>query len=95
MRVGAFSFSVRAKMLVHETSRITLSKMEADILLALMVASPRVVSFQELRGTLDRPPTSRRALAVHICALRQKVESYPRWPYHLKTIRGRGYLFRG
>jgi DNA-binding response OmpR family regulator len=35
-----------------------------------------------------------RTLDVHICWLRQKVESDPRMPEHILTKRGQGYTLR-
>jgi DNA-binding response OmpR family regulator len=80
--------------LVRPSSQSAFTDMETDILHVLRSRVAQIITFDQFERALARPPASRRALAVHICAIRRKVEEHPHWPRHVLTVRGRGYVFR-
>ena len=66
--------------------------------LALLVALARkpneVLSREEIAGALGMDDSGERAVDVQVTRLRRKVESDPREPRFLHTVRGRGYVLK-
>jgi OmpR family response regulator RpaB len=76
---------------------IVLTAMEYRLLDALTGTPGRVYSRGELISMLDEAGTLEsfdRAIDSHISRLRTKIESDPRNPRHLHTVRGMGYRFQ-
>jgi len=95
VRVGEFTLRVMENELSVDGRRIALCKSESDLLYVLLTRADEVVPFDELRAILrPQPKTKRGSLAVHIHALRRKIEADRHRPRHLLTIRFRGYTFR-
>ena len=72
-------------------ARITLTTREIEVLRCLTQAPGRIVSRTELA---DGEDISERAIDVQINRLRRKIESDPRDPIYLQTVRGAGYVLR-
>jgi len=75
---------------------VALAPKEFRLLQVLMESRGRVVSRQAL---LDKVWGSdfdgdQQTINVHIRWLREKIETTPQTPYYIRTVRGRGYLFR-
>jgi two-component system, OmpR family, response regulator len=78
-----------------ENVRVSLTSVEFDLLFALCRNSGRTLSREQLLelahggqvGSLDR------SVDVHISRIRQKIETDPRDPSLIKTVRLGGYLF--
>jgi two-component system OmpR family response regulator len=75
--------------------RITLTSVEFDLLLAFCRNAGRVLTREQLieliHGRLAGP--IERSIDVHISRIRQKIESDPREPLLIKTVRLGGYIF--
>ena len=91
-----FRFDPDARTLRVETGVHQLTPTEAR-LMEVMVAEPgRTFTRDQLIGALDVAGALDifdRAIDVQISRLRAKIESNPRKPRHLQTIRGLGYRF--
>ncbi len=76
---------------------LDLTTAEFDILLCLVQASPQPVSAVELvqcaLGYETYPAEAREIIKWHIHRLRRKLEAGPNAFRHIKTVRGRGYLW--
>ena len=86
--VGFRNFEVRAR---GQTFRLTL--LEAMLLKLLVQNAGRVVSKGEILEKVWNvsPDTATRAVDNFIVRLRRYIESDPRFPTHLHTVRGAGY----
>jgi two-component system OmpR family response regulator len=78
-----------------EGVRVATTSAEFDILLAFCRNPGRVLSRDQLldltHGGLAGPVE--RSVDVHVSRIRQKIESDPREPSHIKTVRLGGYIF--
>jgi two-component system, OmpR family, alkaline phosphatase synthesis response regulator PhoP len=73
---------------------INLSPKEFELLRYLILWRGSVISRSELLSAVWRYRADyTRTLDVHISMLRQKLETSPRKPSHIFTVRGEGYLF--
>jgi two-component system phosphate regulon response regulator OmpR len=74
--------------------RQLLTAYEFDLLAALAHAGGRVLSREQLLDALRGAEYEAfdRSIDVHISKLRAKLETNPREPRHIKTIRGVGYV---
>jgi len=94
VRCGRFELRVMENVLTVDERPIALTQSESDLLYVLMSRADDVVPFREMRGYLRPAKTKKGSLAVHIHALRRKIESDLSRPRHIVTIRLRGYTFR-
>ena len=62
--------------------------------IALARKPNEVLSREEIAGTLGMDDSGERAVDVQVTRLRRKVESDPREPRFLHTVRGRGYVLK-
>lgn len=85
------------KNLIAETPKgsIHLTPKEYDILDYLMKNSEKCISPEELYSEVwcATPFNCRPVVAVHICHLREKIETNPSRPQYLKRIWGKGYRY--
>ncbi len=80
-----------------DTRLLELTTAEYDILLRLAEESPNPVSAQQLLSTAlgyqNHPAEAREKAKWYIHHLRRKVETDPKHPQFIKTVRGKGYLW--
>jgi DNA-binding response OmpR family regulator len=86
---------VANRQVVTKNKIFHLTPMECRLLAVFMRNAGEILSrkylMQEVWSTDYIDDT--RTLEVHVCWLRKKIESDPRRPRHLRTVRGRGYQF--
>jgi len=74
---------------------IRLTKLEFDLLQALVTHPDKVLTYQYLLETVWGPGyTDIRTVHVHVCNLRRKIEKGPAGPRYIIAIPGVGYRFR-
>jgi len=99
IRFGPFRFDLGREELVqaaagqNDGQPVRLTAAEASLLKVLAGKADTPVSRQEL---LDRSKISgnERTVDVQVTRLRRKIESDPRLPRYLQTVRGAGYVLR-
>jgi len=71
-----------------------LTQYEFELLVALARAAGRVLSREQLLDVLKGTEYESfdRSIDVHISRLRAKLETDPKAPRHIKTVRGVGYV---
>ncbi|NQV44803.1 MAG: response regulator [Rhodospirillales bacterium] len=72
---------------------VHLTEVEASLLTALARKPGKVLSREELIG-ITGAIGSDRAIDVQVTRLRRKIETNPRMPRYLQTVRGRGYILQ-
>jgi DNA-binding response OmpR family regulator len=94
IRVGALLLEPAAMAGFLDGRRLSLTAYEFSLLRALAERAGRVLSREQLldlaKGSAEE--TFDRSIDVHISRLRQKLESDPRHPQLLRTVRGAGYM---
>jgi two-component system, OmpR family, phosphate regulon response regulator OmpR len=93
VRFGAFSFDLERRLLRRGGEEIRLTSAEAALLAAL-AASPGVALPREALSQQSDPAGGSRMVDVQMTRLRRKIESDPRFPRYLQTVRGRGYMLQ-
>lgn len=93
IRMGAFAYYPAREELWRGDSRIRLTAGEASLLKALAERAGEPLSREELlQRSADCANT--RSVDVQVTRLRRKIETDPRSPRYLQTVRGRGYMLR-
>jgi two-component system, OmpR family, response regulator len=94
LTVGALKIDTTSRTVTLRNRAINVTTYEFSLLRALAERPGRVLSREQImdlaRGSADE--TFDRSIDVHVSRLRQKLESDPRHPSLLKTIRGLGYM---
>jgi two-component system phosphate regulon response regulator OmpR len=67
---------------------------EAALLIALARRAGEVLSREDIAAALGTPDAGERSVDVQVTRLRRKIETDPREPRFLHTIRHRGYVLR-
>jgi two-component system phosphate regulon response regulator OmpR len=67
---------------------------EAGLLTVLARKPNEVLSREDIVAALDMDETGERAIDVMVTRLRRKIETDPREPRFLHTVRGRGYVLK-
>jgi two-component system phosphate regulon response regulator OmpR len=94
LQLGAAVFdSVRGE-LVGPNARIRLTGAELSLLLALAARPHEILSREALAAALGLDDVNERAIDVQVTRLRRKIESDPREPRFLHTVRGKGYILK-
>ncbi len=93
LRFGPFVFDVERQELTQDGERVHLTTAELSLLQILAQQPGLPVDRQEL-GEQSRISGSDRAIDTQIARLRRKLESDPRRPQYLLTMRGAGYVLR-
>jgi two-component system phosphate regulon response regulator OmpR len=93
LRFGGFSFDLDRRSLRRGNQDIRLTAGEAGLLAALAAAPGQALSREEL-GQESDPAGGSRMVDVQMTRLRRKIESDPRFPRYLQTVRGRGYMLQ-
>jgi two-component system phosphate regulon response regulator OmpR len=91
VRFGDFSFDLAREELQRHGDFIRLTTTEAALLKALARRAGTAISRQDLSlnsGISD----NMRSIDVQVARLRRKIEADPRYPRHLQTVRGTGYV---
>lgn len=91
---GPMRFDTKTKELWAGDHPLHLTGVEADILAALAQTPNQVTTRNDLAARLGRSPESMsdRTIDVQITRLRRKIETDPKEPRYLQTVRGEGYL---
>ena len=87
---GDYSFNINTTQLQKQGRIIYLTEGEVKLLLKLINKKNKIVLREEL-AEQDFDETELRKIDVQITRLRQKIESNPKQPHYIKTIRGQGY----
>jgi DNA-binding response OmpR family regulator len=93
-RTGRLEIDFDAREVTVAGERQTLTAYEFDVLAALARAAGRVLSREQLLDRLKGTEYEAfdRSIDVHISKLRAKLESNPKEPRYIKTVRGVGYV---
>ena len=94
MQLGGLSFDVERGELTGPDGVVRLTGGEAALLVALARRPNEVLSREEIAATLGMDDSGERAVDVQVTRLRRKVETDPREPRFLHTVRGRGYVLK-
>ena len=93
IRFGPFRFDLGRGELFRGGEIVRLTAAEAGLLACLAARAGEAVSREELSGSTQSPGNLRN-VDVQMTRLRRKVEADPRFPRHLQTIRGTGYVLK-
>lgn len=92
---GGVEVDVRRRRATTPRGKVELAPKEMRLLSYLCERAGAVVSRDELlREVWDYQDIDTRTVDTHMAALRRKLESDPRRPAHLLTVRTRGYQFQ-
>jgi two-component system phosphate regulon response regulator OmpR len=92
LRFGAFRFEAERGELFKGEEPIRLAPAEISLMRAFAARPGEAIDRLELiDGDADLGP---RTVDVQVTRLRRKIEPDPKYPRHLQTVRGKGYLFR-
>ena len=92
--LGVLSFDAARGELRGPAGVIRLTGGESALLTALARKPNEVLSRDEIAAALDMDDAGERAIDVQVTRLRRKVETDPREPRFLHTVRGRGYVLK-
>lgn len=94
VRLGALTFAIdRGELLDRDHTPIRLTTAEAALLAALAARQGMILSREDLIE-LTGAAVGDRAVDVQVTRLRRKIETDPREPRYLQTVRGKGYVLR-
>lgn len=94
VQLGPCWFDVERAELRGGEGVIRLTGGEAALLQALARRVGEVLSREEIGAALGTPEAGERAIDVQVTRLRRKVETDPREPRFIQTVRHRGYVLR-
>jgi two-component system phosphate regulon response regulator OmpR len=94
VQLGPCWFDVERAELRGQEGVIRLTGGEAALLQALARRVGEVLSREEIGAALGTPEAGERAIDVQVTRLRRKVETDPREPRFIQTVRHRGYVLR-
>lgn len=94
VQLGQRWFDVERAELRGPEGIVRLTGGEASLLQALARRMGEVLSREEIGTALGTPEAGERAIDVQVTRLRRKVETDPREPRFIQTIRHRGYVLR-
>lgn len=94
LHLGAVRYDVDRGELWHGTDLVRLTATEAALMRIFAAQAGEPVSRDKLVGDLGRDDggAQERAVDVQITRLRRKIETDPRQPRYLQTVRGEGYM---
>ena len=90
IRFGNNSYNLITKEFIQNNINVKLSSSEEKLFDALISANNDAISREELSGKLGG--LNLRSVDVQVVRLRNKIESDPKNPQYLKTIRNKGYV---
>jgi two-component system phosphate regulon response regulator OmpR len=92
LRFGPYRFDAKRGELMRGEAPIRLTQAETSLLQAFARRPAEILAREDLA---DRDSgISPRTVDVQITRLRRKIESDPKFPRYLQTVRGKGYLLR-
>ena len=91
VRFGNNSYNLNTKEFIQNDANVKLSSSEEKLLDILISSNSDVISRENLSEKLGG--LNLRSVDVQIVRLRNKIESDPKNPQYLKTIRNKGYVF--
>jgi two-component system phosphate regulon response regulator OmpR len=94
VQLGPRWFDVDRAELRGPEGIVRLTGGEASLLQALARRMGEVLSREEIGAALGTPEAGERAIDVQVTRLRRKVETDPREPRFIQTVRHRGYVLR-
>jgi two-component system phosphate regulon response regulator OmpR len=94
VRLGALRFDVERGELSGLDGVMRLTGGEVALLTALARNPNGVLSREAIAATLGMDDAGERAIDVQVTRLRRKIETDPREPRFLHTVRGRGYVLK-
>ncbi|UNC15731.1 response regulator transcription factor [Acidiphilium multivorum] len=94
VRLGAASFDPARGELATARGPVRLTGGEASLLAVLAARANEVLSREALAEILGMDEAGERAIDVQVTRLRRKIETDPREPRYLQTVRGRGYVLK-
>jgi two-component system phosphate regulon response regulator OmpR len=96
LRFGEHMFELDRRRLFRGEEPVYLTEAETDLLAKLAERAGEAVSREELSSSAAEGEDSSgsRQVDVLVTRLRKKIESDPRFPRYLQTVRGRGYLLQ-
>ena len=94
VQLGTLSFDRERGELSGPDGVVRLTGGEAALLTALASKPNEVLSREDIAATLGMDEAGERAIDVQVTRLRRKLETDPREPRFLHTVRGRGYVLK-
>jgi two-component system phosphate regulon response regulator OmpR len=94
VQLGRSWFDPQRAELTGPEGPIRLTGGETALLMALAARPNEVLSREEIATALGTPEAGERAIDVQVTRLRRKVETDPREPRFIQTVRHRGYVLR-
>ncbi len=94
VRLGVLRFDIERGELSGPDGVMRLTGGEVALLTALARNPNGVLSREEIAATLGMDDAGERAIDVQVTRLRRKIETDPREPRFLHTVRGRGYVLK-
>lgn len=88
--IGRWRYDPELQELCHEQESVRLTAVEGN-LLSVLAARPGEVLDRDALAALCGGNITGRAIDVQVTRLRRKLESDPKLPRHLQTVRGKGY----
>lgn len=92
-KIGPWHFDPATGDLTDQARRLRLTESETALLKALGAQAGHIVSREDLARKLGLN-ASERTIDVQVTRLRRKLESDPKAPRYLQTVRGKGYRLR-
>ncbi len=94
VQLGPLVFDADRAELRGPTTTIRLTGGETALLAALARKPGEVLSREDIAAALGMDEAGERAIDVQVTRLRRKIETDPREPRFLHTVRGRGYVLK-
>ena len=93
LKLGRWRLDVERMELSAGAEILRLTDVEAG-LLKVLAQSPGVIVSREDLADQSRLPINERSIDVQVNRLRRKIETDPKMPRYLQTVRGAGYVLR-
>ncbi|MCQ8279389.1 response regulator [Acetobacteraceae bacterium KSS8] len=94
LRLGALEFDPVRGLLEGERGTVHMTGGETALLCVLARRPNEVMSREMIARVLEMDEAGERAIDVQVTRLRRRIETDPREPRFLQTVRGRGYVLR-
>ena len=94
LALGALVFDRARGELRGPAGVVRLTGGEAALLAALAARPNEVLTREDIGAALEMDESGERAIDVQVTRLRRKIETDPREPRFLHTVRGRGYILK-
>ncbi len=94
VRIGKAFFDLERGELRDAAGPVRLTGGEAALLMALARRPNEVLTREDIAEALAMDDSGERAIDVQVVRLRRKIETDPREPRFLHTVRGRGYMLK-